>query len=612
MITDTLVNITINGQSLHASPGQTVLEAAQRAGIDIPTLCHHPHLRSSGSCRVCLVEIEKNRALQPACTFPIFDGMIVQTETPRVVEARKFSLHMLFSERNHYCMFCPSSGTPQTSECELQRLAYRYGLDCFSYAPKYESAWEVDATRKRFIMDQARCVLCRRCIRACDEIAANHTLGVLRRGARSMVCADDAVDFGDSTCVECGTCLQVCPTGALMDRRSAFIAHGCQTRRVKTTCVGCSVGCGIVAQVRANTVIKIEGDWEANNQGLLCSLGRFDSLELPDQRIRKPMLRDGLAMREVDWDAAINHCASRLRDASTVAGLISPRFTTETMIAFGAFFNEVLHSDQVALLGGQVPPLDLAPRATMPDLASASCVIVVGGDPLQRQKVLGALAKRVRDREASLIVVDEKDTGLDDSATERLFLSVMSHDRPSPFAALRYTYHLSMEGMSRLRGMAEGAKDVVVLYGPALSTLVYAALRNLPANTRFMPLVNGTNACGAARLGIMPEPVDAEALYVMAGDERPNDTTLPDARFTIVQAAFASELTRHADVVLPGRLWTEKRGTILNAEGIERRVKDITEAPAGIGPDWLPLATMAAVLGRPGLFASIAQVQNSL
>ncbi len=610
-MSDNFINITINGQVYQARPGQTVLEAAQAAGVDIPTLCNHPNLHPSGGCRVCLVEIERQRTLQPACTFPVTDGMVVRTDTDKVVEARKFSLHMLFSERNHYCMFCPRSGTAQSSECELQRLAYRYGLDCFAYGPQWGKAWSLDTSRNRFVMDHSRCVLCRRCIRACDEIAANHTLGVHERGARTMVCADDGMEFGESSCVECGTCMQVCPTGALMDRRSSFVGHVSECRTLGASCLGCAVACGIKAQVRSNTVLKVEGDWDDANGGLLCARGRFESLDRPSRRITKPMIRRDGKLIECNWDEAIKTCAGQVQQLQSVAGLISPRFPNETMIAFGAFLNEVLGSDQVSLLYGSAPPLDLSPRATLQHVADATCVVVVGGDPLLEHKVLGYLVKRACDREASLVVVDDRETGLDTFATERLHLDAMSRN-PSPFAALRYTYHLNLDGIARLRKIVEVAERPVVLYGPSLSTLVYAALRLLPEHTRFMPLATGTNTCGAARYGIETRDVAAEALYVMAGDEPADGRTLPNAKFTIVQSAFETELTQKADVVLPGRIWTEKRGTIVNLEGRERQIVQLTEAPQGVGPDWLPLATMSAVLGRPGLFASMAQVQNSL
>ena len=202
-----MINLRINGRQIRARSGQTVLEAAKGGGIDIPSLCHHPAITPHGACRICLVEIERQRTLQPACTFPAAEGMKVETESPKVVEERKFVLQMFFSERNHYCMFCEMSG-----DCELQALAYRYGMDHWTYQNPYPKI-PVDGTRKYFIMDHNRCILCRRCIRACNELAANSTLGVKFRGAKTMISADMDSPFGESTCVACGTCLQVCPTG---------------------------------------------------------------------------------------------------------------------------------------------------------------------------------------------------------------------------------------------------------------------------------------------------------------------------------------------------------------------------------------------------------------
>jgi len=154
-----MVNITMNGQKVSAPPGSTILQAAKQAGIDIPTLCDHPALVPVGACRICVVEVQGQRTLITACTFPISEGMVVQTETPQVVSARKFILDMLFSERNHYCPFCEVSG-----DCELQNLGYRYGLDHWIY-PTYTKAFPIDASHDFLVMEHNRCVLCGRCER---------------------------------------------------------------------------------------------------------------------------------------------------------------------------------------------------------------------------------------------------------------------------------------------------------------------------------------------------------------------------------------------------------------------------------------------------------------
>jgi formate dehydrogenase major subunit len=161
--------------------------------------------------------------------------MVVFTDTPEIQEARTFVLTLLFSERNHFCMYCQMSG-----DCELQDLAYRYEMDHWTFNRSYEPMG-LDATRKYFVMEPNRCVLCRRCVRACADIAANHTLGLKERGANSMIIADHDLPFGESSCVECGTCLQVCPTGALISRR------GDVDRALCIECGRCRVACGRAA-----------------------------------------------------------------------------------------------------------------------------------------------------------------------------------------------------------------------------------------------------------------------------------------------------------------------------------------------------------------------------
>ena len=605
------VNLTINGQPVQGRPGQTVLEAAAAAGIHIPTLCHHPALPPEGSCRVCLIEIERQRGLQPACAFPVAQGMNVRSDTEKVIAARRFALQMIFSERPHYCMFCQVSGGPAETDCELQRLAYEHGIDCWDYPPDAAKPWPVDASRRYFVMDHSRCILCRRCVRACAAIAANHTLGVLHRGTRSMICADDDAPLGESSCVSCGTCLQVCPTGALIDRTAAYRGHAVTGRRTRASCLGCAVGCGIEAVTRGNQLLRIDGDWTAPNGGLLCVTGRFEALDSGRHRVTTPMLRRNGALEPVGWDEALTAVAGRLRTAAGVGGLASPRMTTEALVAFTCFFNEVLNSDEVGLLRGEVPPLDLGATATLADVARADCIVIVGGDPLENQKVLGYLAKRALDRGARLVVVSDAATGLDDRAHLRLRLDSVAHAGATPFELLRYSYHLRLDGISQLRSQIQTAARPVVMYGGGLSTAVHAALRALPDKTRFLPLIEGANAAGAARLGLAPRPLRQEVLYVLIGDDLPNGHALPAADFTIAQAAYHTSWTEKADALFPARTWAEKEGSFLNIEGRECTLVPILEPPHHIEPDWVTLTRLAAAMDRPFMLGAISDNADS-
>ena len=602
--------LTINGRPVQARVGQTVYEAAAAAGIRIPVLCHHPRLQPHGACRICLVEIEKQRSLHPSCTYPVSEGMVVRTDTPAVIASRKASLHLIFSERTHYCMFCPASGSGETTDCELQKLGYEHGLDCWSYAPNYQKQWPVDASRKYFVMDHGRCILCRRCLRACDEIAANHTLGLTQRGARALVCADDEVPFGESTCVSCGTCLQVCPTGALHDRQSVYLGHESQVTRTAATCVGCALGCGIQVITRDHHLLRVEGDWNAPNGGLLCAAGRFEVVEPKPARILQPYVKRDGQPTTASWDEALTQVAEKFGEAHLVAGVASPRLTSESLAAFACFFQDVLESSEVALLQGEVPPLDLGAMASLRDVAEADCIALIGGNPGEHQKVLRHLIRRALDRGARLLIVNDESTGLDPWAELHLDLEDISFHAASPFEKLKTTYHLRVSGLLQLRKAIEPAQRPVLLYGAGLSSTVYSALRSLPEKARFLPLVKGTNAVGAARLGLDPRPVRGDALYVLLGDDLPDGQALPQSEFTVVQAACRSRWTDAADVVLPSPTWAEQRGHIVNLGGRRLPVVQLLPAPASVLAPWQTLAKLAERMGESLSPEALAQLDG--
>jgi len=608
------VTLTINGQKVIGHTGQTVYQAATDAGIFVPVLCHHPALPSHGACRICVVEIEKQRTLQPSCTFPVAEGLVVQTESPRVVEARKFVLEMLFSERQHYCMYCTASGNEHGSDCELQRLGYRYGLDCWKYAPNYTRRWPVDATRTHFMMDHARCILCRRCVRACHELVSNHTLGLQQRGTRTMICADDSVPFGESTCVSCGTCLQICPTGALYDRRSAYLGHECDTQRTRTTCMQCAVGCGIETLTRDGSLIRIEGLWDAPNHGVLCEQGRFSVLdEIPAQRIKQPLIRANGQMRQVSWDEALRAAADGLSKARTVAGLVTPRVTNESLIAFSRLFRDIFKSSQVGLLSGRTPPLGIGAAATLEGIAKSDGIIVIAGDPLKNQKVLGYMVRKALDHGARLIVASGEETGLDHLADLCIRLDVDgSAQTKTIWDSHKRIFHLRSDRLAQVKKEIDSLRSPVVLYGAGLDQELYAALRSLPAKTSFLPLVEGANAVGAARLGFSLRAVQGDALYVLAGDEQPDGRTLPEAQFTIVQASYRNAWTDAADIVLPAKAWFEKTGHLTNIEGRRLPLTRSIEAPREIVSDWATVFMLSVKLGQPLACVTVSDATAAL
>ncbi|HUO29357.1 MAG TPA: bidirectional hydrogenase complex protein HoxU [Bryobacteraceae bacterium] len=210
------VSIKIDGEYIDATAGQTILEAARANGKYIPTLCYLEGLSAVGACRLCIVEVSGVGRLLPACTTPVQDGMSVTTSSERLTRYRRMALEFLFSERNHVCAVCVSNG-----HCELQAMAEKLGVTYVGYPYSYPHL-PVDVTHERFVLDHNRCILCTRCVRACDEVEGAHVLDVASRGIHSMIIADLNKPWGQArNCTSCGKCVQVCPTGAMAEKGRA-------------------------------------------------------------------------------------------------------------------------------------------------------------------------------------------------------------------------------------------------------------------------------------------------------------------------------------------------------------------------------------------------------
>jgi bidirectional [NiFe] hydrogenase diaphorase subunit len=200
----------VDGKTITATEGQTIFGAAWDSGIHIPRLCHLGGLSDVGACRLCLVEIEGQKKLQPSCLTKVVEDMVVRTDTPELREYRKLIVELLFAERNHVCSVCVLNGA-----CELQSVAADLGVDHIRLSPQYPHL-NVDLSHERFGLDHNRCILCTRCVRVCDEVEGAHTWDVAGRGAECLVVSDMGDPWGASdTCTGCGKCVQVCPTGAL-------------------------------------------------------------------------------------------------------------------------------------------------------------------------------------------------------------------------------------------------------------------------------------------------------------------------------------------------------------------------------------------------------------
>lgn len=347
--------ITIDGKSIDAPEGMTVLYAAKMLDIPIPTLCHHPKLTPFGGCRLCLVEIKGIPRPVTSCTTPVSEGMEVLTSTPLIEDLRRTVLELILSDHPNDCMVCEKAG-----DCTLQELAYFYGLR--------ENRFEGERRRytKRdgnpFIeRDLEKCILCGRCVKVCDEVQGVGAIDFGYRGFNSKICTPFEKDLD---CEFCGQCVSVCPTGALTGKQWAFKGRQKDVKEVDTVCTFCGTGCNITLHVRRDEVIRVTSKEDTWNEGWLCVKGRFGYkfINSPD-RLTTPLIRikgkdsseiDPMSnFREATWEEALDLIASKLKEIKeksgpdSIGGLSSARCTNEENFLFQKFMRAVIGTNNV-------------------------------------------------------------------------------------------------------------------------------------------------------------------------------------------------------------------------------------------------------------------------
>jgi predicted molibdopterin-dependent oxidoreductase YjgC len=360
------ITLTINGQEVQASSGMTVLQAATAANIYIPTLCHYADLEPHGGCRLCVIEIEKMRGFPTACTTPVSNGMVVKTETDAVNEVRRASLELILSTHPCDCLTCHRRERcgpydvclrhvavtdrcvtcPSNKNCELQKVVDYLGVHELSI-PRDTTQRDIDNSNPFFDLDRNRCILCARCVRACQEITGVGAIDMVYRGYSMKIATFGDTTLMDSICRSCGECMVRCPVGALMPKESIQ-----PEREVKTVCPYCGVGCSMYLGVKDGKLTGIRGDPEGPaNQGRLCVKGRFGIAEFVNhkERLTTPLIRKDGRLVEATWDEALNIVAQKLKkyNGYEVAVISSAKSTNEDNYVMQKFGRAVLGTNNI-------------------------------------------------------------------------------------------------------------------------------------------------------------------------------------------------------------------------------------------------------------------------
>ena len=343
--------ITLNGKAVEAKEGETILDVAHANGVYVPSLCFHPKVGQSGVCRVCAVEVEGARGLVMSCITPVWNGMVVHTETEPVVNARRMIVDSLLADGEHDCLSCDACGT-----CELQDAAYRLGIEKPSEL-RTKPPLPVDRSHPLIVRNPNKCIHCYRCIKGCSELVVNEVLDMAYRSQQSRVVADQELPLGESSCLGCGECVQLCPTGALIEKKAQRQGRPWNLERVRTTCPYCGVGCQVYLHVdrENNRVVKVTGvEGAPPNDGMLCVKGRF-AYDFPTspKRLTRPLIKKDGHHVPVSWEEALDYTASRLREIrdaygpDSVSAVSSSRDTNENSYAAQKFMRAAIGTNNI-------------------------------------------------------------------------------------------------------------------------------------------------------------------------------------------------------------------------------------------------------------------------
>ena len=427
---DKTIQLTIDGVSVSVPEGTSIMHAASISGVTVPKLCATDSLEPFGSCRLCLVEIEGRRGYPASCTTPVAEGIKVRTQTPKLADIRRGVMELYISDHPLDCLTCATNG-----DCELQDMAGAVGLRDvrYGYEGKNHLKSEKDTSNPYFTFDPSKCIVCSRCVRACEEVQGTYALTIQGRGFDSKVSAGNK-DFKDSECVSCGACVQACPTATLIE--NTIIEAGVPEHSVTTTCAYCGVGCSFHAEMKGEEVVRMTPNKDGGaNHGHSCVKGRFAwGYATHKDRITTPMIRKSIhdPWEKVTWDVAINYAASEIQriqkkyGRDSAGAISSSRCTNEEVYVVQKLVRAALGNNNIDTCARVChSPTGYGLKQTLGESAGtqnfdsvmhSDVIMIIGANPTDGHPVFASQMKRRLREGAKLIIVDPRAIDLVDNS----------------------------------------------------------------------------------------------------------------------------------------------------------------------------------------------------
>lgn len=417
------IKIILNGESVIAQDGETLLKVCQDRGIDIPTFCNDERLNPSGSCRMCIVEVNGSDTLLPSCATLVAENMTVNTDSPKVRMARKEILELLWTDHPNDCLICEKAGA-----CKLQDYSYEYDIKVNAYYPAYTRETPNEASNKFYTLDKDKCIKCGLCVRVCAELQKTHAIDFIERGHEVEIGYPLDGKYESSNCVSCGNCVSVCPTGALMPKTKTK-ARTWEMSRVRTTCSYCGVGCQMELMVKDDKVLGVEPVRAAINEGLLCVKGKFAYQFINHQdRLKTPLIKEEGRFREASWEEALNLIVDKVNmtkknhGSGAFAGLSSAKCTNEENYMMQKFMRAVIGTNNVDHCARLCHASTVAGLAaafgsgamtnSIPEVIGNDVAFVIGSNTTETHPVIGSMILRAKEKGAKLIVADPRQIDL--------------------------------------------------------------------------------------------------------------------------------------------------------------------------------------------------------